>query len=89
MCNTVNLAFQGVDGETLLAALDMAGIAASHGSACASGALEPSRILLNMGMPLERARRSMRFSLSRFNTEEDIDYSVETIIRLVKKFKSR
>lgn len=87
VCNTVNLSFEGVDGETLLAALDMEGIAASHGSACASGALEPSRVLLNMGMSLNRARGAIRFSLSRFTTEEEMDVVVQSIVRLVKKFK--
>ncbi len=83
VCNTVNIGFFGVDGESLLVALDREGIAASHGSACASGALEPSRILLNMGIPLEKARQSIRFSLSRFTTREEIDYTVDVIIRLV------
>lgn len=87
VCNTVNIAFLGVDGETLLAALDREGIATSHGSACASGALEPSRILLNMGMPLERVRQSIRFSLSRYTTQEDIDYTIETLIRLLNKLR--
>lgn len=84
--NTTNLSFSGVDGETLLAALDMEGIAVSHGSACASGALEPSRILLNMGLPTSVARSSIRFSLSRFTTESEIDICVrvvrETVMRL-------
>lgn len=85
VCNTVNMAFSGIDGETLLAALDMAGVAASHGSACASGALEPSRILLNMGIPLEKARESIRFSLSRFTTQEEIEAAVNIIVGLVKR----
>jgi cysteine desulfurase len=79
ICNTVNIAFRGMDGETLLAALDMQGIAASHGSACASGALEPSRILLNMGLSLEEARSSIRFSLSRFTTKEEIDRTLDVL----------
>ena len=60
--NTSNVAFPGVDGESLLMNLDLNGVAASHGSACSSGALEPSRILLNMGLPLSRVRSSIRFS---------------------------
>ncbi|KIC74913.1 Cysteine desulfurase [Neochlamydia sp. TUME1] len=88
VCNTVNLAFDGIDGETLLAALDMAGIAASHGSACASGAMEPSRILLNMGIPLKRVRESIRFSLSRYVTQEEIDRAINIIVNLVAKLKA-
>ena len=89
VCNTVNIAFSGVDGETLLTALDLEGVAASHGSACASGAMEPSRILLNMGIPLERVRESMRFSLSRFTTREEIDYAITTIVALVQKLTKK
>jgi cysteine desulfurase len=88
ICNTVNIAFLGIDGESLLTFLDMEGIAASHGSACASGALEPSRILLNMGCSMERAASSMRFSISRFTTPEEIDVSVEAIVRIIKKMRA-
>lgn len=86
--NTSNLYFPGVDGESLLIALDMQGIAASHASACASGALEPSRVLLNMGYSRERAASSLRFSFSRLNTPEEIDQAALTIIALEKKQKS-
>ncbi len=77
--NTTNLAFKGVDGESLLINLDQAGVAVSHGSACTSGALEPSRILMNMGVSLELARSSMRFSLSRFTTQQDIERTIEIV----------
>lgn len=83
--NVSNLAFAGCDGEALLIALDAAGVSASHGSACSSGALEPSRILLNMGIPLELVKGSIRFSLSRFTTEEEILRAVEIIVRVIKK----
>jgi cysteine desulfurase len=86
--NTTNLAFLGVDGETLLMNLDMEGISVSHGSACASGALEPSRILLEMGLPLSRARSSLRFSLGRMTTEAEIQQAIATIIRLVQRLRS-
>jgi cysteine desulfurase len=79
ICNTSNLAFPGLDGESLLMALDMDGVAASHGSACASGALEPSRVLLNMGYPRDRVTRSIRFSLSRFTTDQEIDRAVAVL----------
>jgi cysteine desulfurase len=86
--NTSNIAFLGVDGETLLIHLDLAGIAASHGSACASGALEPSRVLLHMGIDKKTARSSLRFSLSRENTREEIERAIEIIAHSVKKLRS-
>ncbi|MEI8365921.1 MAG: cysteine desulfurase family protein [Parachlamydiaceae bacterium] len=82
--NVSNIAFPGIDGETLLMLLDRACIAASHGSACSSGALEPSRILLNMDLPPERVRSSIRFSFSRFTTEADIDHACTVIARECK-----
>ncbi|MDE3055865.1 MAG: cysteine desulfurase [Verrucomicrobiota bacterium] len=85
--NTSNIAFSGVDGETLLIQLDLAGIAASHGSACSSGALEPSRILLRMGLERKRCRSSVRFSFARTNTKEEVDRSLEIIVRLVKDLR--
>lgn len=84
VCNTSNLAFMGVDGEALLIQLDLEGVAASHGSACAAGAMEPSRVLLAMGIPLDRVRSSLRFSLSRQTTEAEILYAVGVIERVVK-----
>lgn len=71
--NVSNICFPAVDGETLLIGLDRAGVAASHGSACSSGALEPSRVLQALGMPLDMVRSSIRFSLSRFTTKSEID----------------
>lgn len=85
--NTSNLAFLGLDGESLLINLDQAGIAVSHGSACASGALEPSRILTNMGLPVEHVRSSIRFSLSRFTTQDEIDKALEIIIDNVARLR--
>ena len=87
ICNTSNLCFSGVEGETLLTALDLAGIAVSHGSACASGALEPSRVLLNMGIPPSEAASSLRFSLSRQTTKEEIDCCIETVVALVNRMR--
>lgn len=83
LCNTLNISFDRMDGESLLIQLDRAGIAASHGSACTTGALEPSRILLELGIPLERAHHAVRFSLSRFTTDDEIE---ETISRMEKIF---
>jgi cysteine desulfurase len=83
-----NLAFLGVDGETLLMQLDLAGIAASHGSACSSGASEPSRVLTQMGVDRKTARSSIRFSVGRTNTREEIDQAVERITHIVTKLRS-
>lgn len=85
--NTSNIAFLGVDGETLLILLDLAGVAASHGSACSSGALQPSRVLLNMGIDPKIVRSSLRFSLSRFTTQEEIDQSVAIIAKTVRNLR--
>ena len=87
VCNTSNLAFLGVEGEALLMRLDLEGLAASHGSACTTGALEPSRILLNMGLSRERAASSLRFSLSRYTTQEEIERAVDCIKETVKKLR--
>lgn len=87
LCNTVHIGFPRIDGETLLLQLDLAGIAASHGSACTSGGLEPSPILLNMQIPVSLARASLRFSLSRTTTEQEIDTAIELITQYVKKQK--
>ncbi len=87
LCNTVNIAFFGIDGETLLMQLDLAGIAVSHGSACSSGSLEPSRVLLNMGIDRKTARSSIRFSLSRFNTLEEMDLAIEKTSQIVKTLR--
>lgn len=87
ICNTSNLFFPGIDGETLLIQLDMAGIAGSHGSACSAGAQEPSRVLLAMGLGEKRARSSLRFSLSRFTTSEEILSASDTITSVVLSLK--
>lgn len=83
--NTSNIFFPNTEGETLLIQLDRLGIAASHGSACSSGALEPSRILTNMGFVKERVRSSLRFSLSRFTTQDEVNQAVKSILKIVNK----
>ncbi len=87
IANTSNLCFPGIQGEDLLIALDLQGIAVSHGSACTSGALEPSRVLINMGIPYHLARTAIRFSLSRFTTEEEINACISTVSTLVAKLR--
>ena len=89
ICNTSNLSFGAIEGEVLLTSLDLAGIAVSHGSACASGALEPSRILVNMGVTKEQAESAIRFSLSRFTTEQEIDACIEIVCRVVRRLEAR
>lgn len=86
--NTSNLYFPGVDAESLLISLDMERIAASYASACTAGALEPSRVLLNMGYSKERAGSSLRFSFSRMNTPKEIQKATEVIITLVKRIRT-
>lgn len=81
--NVSNIAFPDLDAETFLMQLDMLGIAASHGSACSSGSLEPSRVLTNMGYPRKRVLASIRFSFGRQNTLEEIDEAVSKIIQLI------
>ncbi|MBI2810757.1 MAG: cysteine desulfurase [Candidatus Melainabacteria bacterium] len=87
ICNTTNLSFPGDQGEDLLIALDMAGIAASHGSACSSGALEPSRVLTQMGVPAQIAKSAIRFSLSRTTTVEEIDRAIEIVSEIVTRLR--
>ena len=86
--NTSNLCFKGIEGELLMANLDMEGIAVSLGSACASGALEPSRVLLNMGLSTDDASSSLRFSLSRFTTEEEIDRTIKAVVSIVRRLRA-
>jgi cysteine desulfurase len=77
--NTTNIYFDGLEGEALVIALDLKGFAVSSGSACSSGAVEPSHVLLAMGLPRERARASLRFSLGRSNTEEQVDALIDAV----------
>lgn len=85
--NNVNVSIQFVEGESLLLSLDMLGIAASSGSACTSGSLDPSHVLLAMGLPHEIAHGSLRFSLGRQNTEEDIDYVLEHLPKIAERLR--
>ncbi|MGC7873674.1 cysteine desulfurase NifS [Desulfosporosinus sp. SYSU MS00001] len=85
--NNVNISIQFVEGESLLLSLDMLGIAASSGSACTSGSLDPSHVLLAMGLVHEIAHGSLRFTLGRQNTEEDIDYVLEQLPKIVERLR--
>ncbi len=86
--NTSNLAFEGVESETLLLLLDRAGVCCSAGSACTAGSIHPSHVLRAMGCSTERARSSLRFSFSRFNTEAEVDDAVRIVSAAVEKVRS-
>jgi cysteine desulfurase len=86
--NTVNISFRFVEGEAMLLNLDMMGIACSSGSACTSGSLEASPILLAMGADPTDAQGALRFSLGRGNSEEDIDYAVDAVATVVNKLRA-
>lgn len=85
--NNVNYSFQFVEGESLLIMLDMKGICASSGSACTSGSLDPSHVLLAIGLPHEIAHGSLRLTLSEENTREEMDYVVENIREIVARLR--
>ncbi len=82
-----NISFEGVEGESLLLLLDMNGISASSGSACTSGSLDPSHVLLSIGLKHEVAHGSLRISLNEFNTEEDVDYILEKLPPIIDRLR--
>jgi cysteine desulfurase len=86
--NTTNISFERIEAESLLIALDLAGIAVSTGSACSSGTLEPSHVLKAMGFPPHRTQNSIRFSLGAANTEADIERVVGAMPAIVEKLRS-
>lgn len=83
----VNISFEGIEGESLLLLLDMAGICASSGSACTSGSLDPSHVLLAIGLPHEIAHGSLRLSLDGSNTDEEIDFVIAEVSKAVKRLR--
>lgn len=85
--NTSNISFEYVEGEAILLMLDKFGICASSGSACTSGSLEPSHVLRAMGVPFTSAHGSIRFSLSRYSTEAEVDYIIEKTPPIIKKLR--
>jgi len=87
LANTLNVSFPGAEGEAILLYLDLAGIAVSTGSACASGSLDPSHVLLATGIPIEYAHGSIRISMGRDTTSEDIDYMIEVIPKVIQKIR--
>ena len=84
----VNISFEGVEGESLLLYLDMKGISASSGSACTSGSLDPSHVLLAIGLPHEVAHGSLRLSLCESNTEEEIDYIISCVPEIIERLRN-
>ena len=86
--NNANFSFEGVEGEPVLLGLDFAGVAASSGSACSSGSLEPSHVLLALGMSADLAHGSLRLTLGRDNTEEDVDYVLRVLPDLVGRLRA-
>ncbi len=86
--NNVNISFQFIEGESLLIMLDMAGICASSGSACTSGSLDPSHVLLAIGLPHEIAHGSLRMTLGEENTMEEMDYVVDNIKEIVERLRA-
>jgi cysteine desulfurase len=88
VANTTNLYFEGIGAEALVIALDLQGLAISAGSACQSGATEPSHVLLAMGLPEERARGSVRLSLSRLNSLSEIDLAIELVAAAVSRLRT-
>jgi cysteine desulfurase len=86
--NTLNVSFEYIEGESILLDMDEFGIAASSGSACTSGSLEPSHVMRAMGVPFTAAHGSIRFSLSRYNTEDDVNHVLEHLPPIISRLRS-
>lgn len=85
--NTTNISFAGLEGEAMVIALDLKGFAVSTGSACSSGAIEPSHVLTALGLPADKAKASVRFSLGRSNTEEQVDALIEAVVEVAERLR--
>src|SRR5262249_56402345 len=85
--NIANLNCEHVEGEVLQISLDLKGVAASTGSACASGSTEPSHVLMAIGLPRDSGYGSLRFSFGKYNTKEDVDYVLEILPAVVEKLR--
>ena len=87
--HNINISFDYIEGEAIMLMMDMAGISVATGSACASQGLKANYILMAMGRNHEQSHSSMKFTLSRYNTKEEIDYAVEKLAEIVKELRSR
>jgi cysteine desulfurase len=85
--NTTNISFEFVEGESILLMMDEFGICASSGSACTSGSLQPSHVLRAMGVPFTMSHGSIRFSLSVYNTEEEVDFVIEKLPPIIDRLR--
>ena len=85
--NNANFSFEFIEGESMLIRLDMAGVCASSGSACTSGSLDPSHVLLAIGLPHEKAHGSLRLTLGEETTKEELDYVVDQLKVIVKELR--
>jgi cysteine desulfurase len=86
--STVNISFEYIEGESIILSLDMKGIGVASGSACTSGSLDPSHVLTAMGVPVELAQGSIRFSMGRYTTSEDLEYTVECLPEIIERLRS-
>jgi cysteine desulfurase len=87
LCNTLSVCLKGIEGESILLSLDFEGICASSGSACSSGSVDPSHVLLAIGLSPEVAHGSLRLSLNKFNTEEDVDKVLEVLPKIAERLR--
>jgi cysteine desulfurase len=85
--NTTNIYFDYIEGEALVIALDLKGLAVSTGAACSSGAIEPSHVLTAIGLPAQRARASIRFSLGKQNTAEEVKFALDLLPQTVARLR--
>lgn len=86
--STVNMSFNGIEGESIILSLDMQGVAVASGSACTSGSLDPSHVLSAMGVPVETAQGSIRFSMGRFTSKEDIEYTISILPGIIDRLRA-
>ncbi len=86
--NNIHLSFEGIEGETLLVNLDQEGVCASTGSACTSGNIDPSHVLLAIGVSYELTHGSLRLTLGRMTTKEDVEYVVDKLVSVIQKMRS-